>query len=315
VQGVTTVIDWSGVDDNITPVYIADQAIAKTPCTGIMASFVTVDTNSQQTSILVPLSYANFETLQFFFYYAHDGVPTPVPVIAVDSPAASQYRLRDDLFCTLETKYTDVQTLCDCDSQVGHVDPWGVPLTAILVPIIQSQIVSDDTLPSQYTHILVAENGETIRADDHIFETQPQPATQAPFFVANVENDRMEAGGEFLHTTNTRFGELENIGVLYKDVSYADDPFLCAGVNAWETWHKLENEYVQHRGSAPFAHPADNRAQSVAGDRVADRKELFWSWWCWFRAASLAWRRLERRAGISTYLHRQTLENPAQENT
>jgi len=241
VQGVATVIDWSGVDDSITPVYIADQAIAKTPCTGIMALFVTVDTNSQQTSILVPLTYANFETLQFFFYYAHDGVPTPVPVIAVESPAASQYRLRDDLFCTLETKYTDVHTLCDCDSQVGHVDPWGVPLSAILVPILQSQIVSDDTLPSQYTHMLVAENGETIRADDHIFETQPQPAPQAPFFEENVENDRMDAGGEFLHTTNTRaaivnrFGELENIGVLYKDVSYAEDPFLCAGVNASET--------------------------------------------------------------------------------
>jgi len=101
--------------------------------------------------------------------------------------------------------------------------------------------------------MLVPENGETIRADDHIFETQPQPATQAPFFEAGVKINRMEAGGEFLHTTNTcavivnRFGELDNIGVWYKDVSYAEDPLLCSGANASENmWRKLDNKYVQH---------------------------------------------------------------------
>jgi len=132
IQNVAMVINWSSVDESITPVYIADQAITKTRCTGIMAFLVTVDTNKQQT----PLTYANFKNLQFFFYYAHDGVLRPVPVIAMESPAANQYRIRSDLFCTLAKKYTDVHTLCDCNLQLGHVDPWGVPLNAILAPVI-----------------------------------------------------------------------------------------------------------------------------------------------------------------------------------
>jgi len=258
IQGVATVIDWSGVDESMTPVYIADQAIAKTRCTGIMALFVTVDTDQQHTSILVPPTYANFKNLKFFFYYAHDSVPRPVPVIAVD--AATQYRIRSDLFCTFSKKYTDVHTLCDCNSQLGHVDPWGVPLNAILAPILRSQIASDDTLPLQYTHMLLPENGETIRADDHIFETQPQPATQAPFFEAGVRMDLMESGGEFLHTTNTRavivnrFGELDNIGVLYKDVSYAEDPFLCARANASQTCGTNWTRNTSNTEALPLLH-------------------------------------------------------------
>jgi len=63
---------------------------------------------------------------------------------------------------------------------------------------------------------------------------QPQPATQSPFLRAEASVASIEAGGELVHTSPARavlvnrFGKPENVGVLYKDVSYLADPFMCS---------------------------------------------------------------------------------------
>jgi len=179
-QGIPTVIDWSNVEHIGTPVHIADQPDTKTPCSPIFAVFVTVDATTHTTTILIPLTYTDFRTLRLFFYYANDAVAKPVPLIPVDLPEAGDYRLRNDLFCVFQKRHENVDSLCECSTKNGYVDPWGVALLATLTPVVASRIVSDSILPLQNTHILGTMRGETIRPNDHIFAQRPQPATQVP---------------------------------------------------------------------------------------------------------------------------------------
>lgn len=67
--------------------------------------------------------------------------------------------------------------------------------------LVPSRIVSDVALPPQYTHILRPGGGEDLRANDHIFAVQPQPATQSPFLRAEAGVVSIEAGGELVHTS------------------------------------------------------------------------------------------------------------------
>jgi len=262
-QGIPTVIDWSNTEHIGTPVYIANQPNTKTPCSPFFAAFVTVDATTHTTTVLVPQSYADFRTLRLFFYYAHESVTKPVPMIPLDLPEAGDYRLRNDLFCVLEKRHENVDSLCECSTKNGHVDPWGVALLATLTPVVSSRIVSETVLPQQYTHILRTMRGETIRPNDHIFAERLRPAIQVPFFQADIE-----MGGKVLHATSTRpvvvnrFGELSNVGVLYKDVSYIEDPFLCAGDDAPSTCNVHQVASTSSEGPVTLLHTARTAARN-----------------------------------------------------
>jgi len=263
LRGIPTVIDWSNIQHMGTPVYIADQPDTKTPCSPIFAAFVTVDATTHSTTILIPLTYTDFHTLRLFFYYAHDAVAKPVALIPVDLPEAGDYRLRNDLFCVFQKRHENVDSLCECSTQNGVVDPWGVALLATLTPVVASRIVSDSILPVQNTHILGTMRGETIRPNDHIFAQRPQPATQVPFLQADTET-----GGEVLQATSSRpvvvnrFGELSNVGMLYKDVSYIEDPFLCAGVDAPATCNVNKVANTSSEGPVALLHTARTAARN-----------------------------------------------------
>ena len=235
-QGVATVIDWSDAIYADNPVHIANQAETKDRWTGANSNFVTVNEEERTTTILVPASFGQFKTLTLYFYYVNANVSKPVAIIPVDASESSDLSVHSDLFCEITVQYEGVNTLCACDSERGITDPWGSALPAVVRSLVRTQVVSDSILPERFTHILRPDNGEQIRHSDHIFAARPRPVQQSSFFQNDVSVARLEEGGEFVQSISThpvvvnRFAELSNVAVLYKDVSYIEDPHVCSSV-------------------------------------------------------------------------------------
>ena len=234
-QGVTTSIDWSNSVNANNPVFIANQGNTKTMYTGSANGdiTVTVDMATRRTSILVTDSAVAFATMTLFYFYDTAAVSKPVAFTLVDM-VHTPPSLRPDLFCSVHNEYAQVHTLCPCNYSGGFTDPFGVPLLqASVLPLDRSRIVSQKPLPARFTHILQPNGGETLYDGDHIFATRPSPPTQGALFRPEMSMARVEADGEFLQTDSTRavfvnrFGVLDNVAVLYKDISNMEDPYLC----------------------------------------------------------------------------------------
>jgi len=239
-QGVATVIDWSDTIYADNPVYIANQSESKDPWTGMNSDFVTISAQERTTTILVPTDFSHFQTLTLYYYYAHANISKPVAIILVHASVSSDLRVRSDLFCNITVYYEAVNTLCPCDRDLGRTDPWGISLAAVVTSIQRTQVVSDSILPLHYTHVVRPTNGEQVLHGDHIFAAKPQAVQQSPFFDPETTMASLEAGGEFVQFASTRpvvvnrFGELGNTAMLYKDISYMENPFLCSPSSSTE---------------------------------------------------------------------------------
>ena len=251
-QGVATVIDWSL---SRVPVVIAHQSAQLYNCdeSGVgnesslaysnHCQFVRTDYGAGTTTILVPDTFATFADLKYFFRLQGTELGEPVSIVPVraTSPSFPSLFSRPAFSCTQYVQYTQVDTLCPCDIALNYTDGHGMGINISIEPMFRKNLFmrpGDAVLPPQYTHLIKGTKNERIRRNDHLFEKKPQPPVlRSPFFRNNTMQKTLNLDGDFVAIDTSRpmlrnqFVGLPSVGVLYKDVSYLEDPYRCDRVN------------------------------------------------------------------------------------
>jgi hypothetical protein len=264
-QGVPTVIDWSL---SRIPVVIAhkNQDIHNCANVDIMdensqdyqnnCHFVDTDYDAGITTILVPDTYATFADLKYFFRLQGSTLGEPVPIVAVHvtSPSFPSLFYRPAFSCTKLKEIPQVDAMCPCDTALNHFDAYGMAIDVSLVSIVNRRIfkvLGELALPVRFTHYIHSTKYERIRQNDHLFAHKPRPlAIRTSFFRNDTSTRDLDITGEFVGADidrpvlRNRFTRLPSIGVLYKDVSYVEDPWRCDRKggsqygNGWaDGWH------------------------------------------------------------------------------